>query len=184
MKNFKSVSRVFLMSAVLFAGGLTLSSCDKDEAMTPTPEVPAKQSMTYNYAFNTGQVGAGTAYAGMHANNITATLKIEELEANKSKLTVTLTNTMMGMEYMIHAHDAADPATTPNGTPYNESPNVDVLTTHIDGNGGTAMNTQEVNMSFAALTANYSGFFVVHDPTQAISTTDLTTYLFVGAFAR
>lgn len=184
MKNVKTVTRVFALAACLFAGGLTLSSCDKDEAMTPTPEAPAKQSMTYTYPFNTGQVGAGTAYDGMHPNTITATLKIEELEANKSKITVTLTNTMMGMEYMVHAHDAADPATTPNGTPYNESPNVDVLTTHVDGNGGTAMNTQEVNMSYAALTANYNGFFVVHDPTQAISTTDLTTYLFVGAFAR
>ncbi len=184
MKNFKSVSRVFVLVAVLFAGGIALSSCDKDEAVTPTPEVPAKKTMTYTYPFNTGQVGAGTAYAGTHAATITATLKIEELEANKSKLTVTLTNTMMGMEYMVHAHDAADPATTTNGTPYNESPNVDVLTTHVDGTGGVAMNTQEVNMSYAALTANYSGFFVVHDPTQAISTADLTTYLFVGAFAR
>lgn len=184
MKNVKTVSRVFALAAFLIAGGLSFSSCEKEEAMTPTPEAPAKKSMTYTYPFNTGQVGAGTAYDGMHPNTITATLKIEELEANKSKLTVTLTNTMMGQMYMVHAHDAADPATTPNGTPYNESPNVNVLTTHVDGNGGTAMSTQEVNMSYAALTASYSGFFVVHDPTQTISTTDLTTYLFVGAFAR
>ncbi len=184
MKNLTSVTRVFVLAAIFITSGLALSSCDKEEAMAPTPQAPAKQSMTYTYPFNTGQVGAGTAYAGTHPSTITATLKIEELEANKSKLTVTLTNTIMGLEYMVHAHDAADPATTPNGTPYNESPNVDVLTTHVHGTGGTAMNSQEVNMSFAALTATYNGFFVVHDPTQAISTTDLTTYLFVGAFAR
>ncbi len=182
MKNVNTRNRIFSLSALLLAGVLAFSSCKEDEAVTPT--VPAKKTMTYNYAFNTGQVGAGTAYAGSHPTNLTATLLVEELEASKSKITITLNNTMTGQEYMIHAHDAADPATTPNGTPYNESPNVNVLVTHINGNGGTMSSSQEVMMSFDDITANYNGFLVVHDPTQAISTTNLTTYLIVGAFAR
>lgn len=181
----KTSKKLFSLLGLVIVGGLLFSSCKKDEAMTPEPQAPAaKKSQTFTYAFNSGQLGAGTAYAGTHPNNITASLRLDEIDANNTRITVTLTNTQAGQEYMVHAHDAADPATTPNGTPYNESPNVNVLTTHVDGNGGTAMNSQDVMMSFDALTAQYNGFFVVHDPTQAISTTDLTTYLFVGLFAR
>lgn len=46
------------------------------------------------------------------------------------------------------------------------------------------MAENEPAISFTELTRNYEGFLVVHDPTQAISTVDLTTYLVVGAFAR
>ena len=34
------------------------------------------------------------------------------------------------------------------------------------------------------LVNTYEGFFVVHDPTQEISTVDLTTYLVLGLTAR
>ncbi|HCS21306.1 MAG TPA: hypothetical protein DIW47_12225 [Bacteroidetes bacterium] len=158
---------------------LVLSSCKKDE-----DEPVAMKSKTYNYAFNTGQVGAGTEYDGTHAKNLTAMITLDELSGGKTKVTVSLMNTMNGEMYMVHSHDAADPMSTPNGTPYNESPNANVLVGMVSGNGGTASYSQESNMSFDALTTQYNGFFVVHDPLQQVSTTDLSTYLIVAAFAR
>lgn len=161
---------------------VVLSSCKKDDDDEPTPT--AMKSSTYDYAFNTGQVGAGTAYSGTHANDLTGSIKLEEQADGKTKVTVTLNNTMNGETYMVHSHDAADASTTPNGTPYNETPNGNVLVGTVSGNGGTATYSQMSTMSYTELTSSYSGFFVVHDPTQAMSTTDLTTYLIVGAFAR
>jgi hypothetical protein len=53
----------------------------------------------------------------------------------------------------------------------------------IAGNGGTVSKDYTSTMSYNDLINNYpGGFFVVHDPTQAISTVDLTTYLIVGLF--
>lgn len=160
---------------------LVLSSCKKDE---DTADMPTYKSSSYDYAFNTGQVGAGTAYDGTHPKNLTAKLMLEEQADGKTKVTLTLMNTVEGEMYMVHAHDAADAATTPNGTPYNETPNSGVLVGMVNGNGGTASFSQVSSMSYTDLTTKYSGFLVVHDPTQGISTTDLTTYLVVGAFAR
>lgn len=160
---------------------LVLSSCSKDD---DTVEMPTYKSSSYDYAFNTGQVGSGTAYAGTHPKNLTAKLMLEEQADGKTKVTLTLMNTVDGEMYMVHAHDAADPASTPNGTPYNETPNSSVMVGMVNGNGGTATYSQVSSMSYADLTATYNGFLVVHDPTQSISTTDLTTYLVVGAFAR
>jgi len=157
-----------------------LTSCKKDN---DEPAV-AMKSKTFSYEFNTGQVAAGTAYDGTHAKNLTGTIMLEELSSGKTKVTVSLMNTMNGEKYMVHSHDAADAATTPNGTPYNETPNANVLVGMMTGNGGTATYSQESSMSYDALTTQYNGFFVAHDPTQQISTTDLTTYLIVGAFAR
>lgn len=148
----------------------TFSSCSKDAETT-----------TYNYAFNTGQVGSGTAYAGSHGS-VSATVKLTE-DGDQTIVTVTLMGTQNGQDYNVHVHDAADPTTTPNGTPYNETPNSAILVTTIAGNGGTVSKDYTSTMSFEALTTTYGGgFFVVHDPTQAMSTTDLTTYLIVGAF--
>ncbi len=159
---------------------ILLTSCKKDEEEKMEP----MQSKTFNYAFNTGQVGAGTAYDGMHSKDLMASLMLEEMSNGKTKVTVTLMNTQDGENYMVHSHDAADPATTPNGTPYNEVPNANVLVGVVEGNGGTATYSQESTMSYEQLTTSYEAFFVVHDPTQAMSTTDLTTYLVVGTFAR
>jgi hypothetical protein len=152
---------------------LGLSSCSED-----------LQTATYSYSFNTGALGAGTEYNGTHPDNLTASMTVTELEEGGSEISVTLTNTLDGETYMLHAHDAADPASTPNGTPYNETPNSDVFVQMLTGNGASATATQTTTLSYEEITTTYAGFFVVHDPTQAISTTDLQTYLIVGDFAR
>ncbi|MFN3528903.1 MAG: hypothetical protein ACK417_03150 [Bacteroidia bacterium] len=187
MKTYK----FFSIMGLLMAGVLSFSSCKKEE--TPEPQQPEMRTATFNYAFNTGQVGEGTAYNGMHPTNLTAKMTITEMNGNKAKVEVWLENTIEGESYMVHAHDAADPASTPNGTPYNESPNTNVLTLALKGGSAnhnhrvghsTAYGMQEANRSFDDLTTMYNAFFVVHDPTQPISTTDLSTYLVVGVFAR
>lgn len=166
------------------AVGMISCKKDDDEPMDPTPSTPTMMTATYNYEFNNGQVVSSAAYDGMHEDGLTASMKVDELSATQTKITVTLTNTVNGEMYMMHAHDAADPATTPNGTPYNETPNADVFVQMVDGNGGTVTVSQTINMSYTELTSNYNGFFVVHDPLQPISTTDISTYLVVGTFAR
>lgn len=174
MKKLSFLLGIGLITSALF------SSCKKKD-VEPDPEL---MQSTYMYEFNNGQVIASAAYDGMHPDNLTATMMVEEISATQTRITVTLMNTVNGQQYMIHAHDAADPATTPNGTPYNESPNAMVFSQHVHGNGATASVSQTVNMSYAQITASYNGFFVVHDPMQAISTTDISTYLVLGTFAR
>lgn len=174
-------TRLFL-PITLLTFGIAVSSCKKDDPQ-PEPE-PTMQTATYDYEFNNGQVVPSAAYMGPHADNLTASIKVEEVSASQSMITVTLNNTASGQTYNIHAHDAADPNTTPNGTPYNESPNANVFVQTLDGNGGSASVSQTVNMSFSEITTSYEGFFVVHDPMQAMSTTDISTYLVVGTFAR
>lgn len=142
------------------------------------------QKMSYTYNFNTGQIDPGFAYSGMHPMDLTATLTISELANNQSRVSVTLNNTEMGEMYMIHAHDMADPSTTPNGTPYNETPNSDVLSLMAEGTGNMVRVGQTSPMSYSMLTSNYDAFFVVHDPLQAISTVDPTTYVILGVFAN
>lgn len=141
-------------------------------------------STTFDYAFNTGQVNAAYTYSGSHSMDLSAKLTVTELADGNSRVSVKLMNTVDGETYMVHAHDQADPNSTPNGTPYNETPNSDVLATMINGNGGTAMNSQHSTMSYSELTTNYDAFFVVHDPLQTLSTTDPTTYVLLGVFAR
>lgn len=171
LRNFsRNASQVFI--ALALVGGL--ASCSKDDDVT---EEPAKKSMTYNYAFS-------DIYAGSHPTNFSAQMMVEEIDNSSCKITVTLMNTIDGQTYNVHAHDAADASTTPNGTPYNETPNANVFVQMIPGNGGSATASQTANMSYEQITASYEAFFVVHDPTQAMSTTDLSTYLVVGAFAR
>ncbi|GAB5416763.1 MAG: hypothetical protein Crog4KO_22520 [Crocinitomicaceae bacterium] len=149
----------------------------------PTPTTPMA-SQTYNYEFNNGQVVPSAAYMGSHSDNFYADMKVDEISASQSMISVTLHNTVDGETYMVHAHDAADPNTTPNGTPYNETPNSNVFTQMAMGNGGMVTVTQTVDMSFSELTSTYEGFFVVHDPLQGINTADISTYLVVGSFAR
>lgn len=174
----------FIMLTGLFLMGF--QSCDKDddddEIIVPT--TVAKMTSTYNYEFNNGQLISSAAYAGQHSDNITAVIVVDENSATTSTITVKLMNTINGEVYHIHAHDAADPATTPNGTPYNETPNSGVFTKMVTGNGGTVEVTQNVDKSYTEITTVYSGFLVVHDPLQAISTVDVSSYLVVGSFAR
>jgi hypothetical protein len=141
------------------------------------------ESKTYNYAFNTGQVAAAFAYSGSHPNTLSSMLKIQELADGTARVSVTLNNTLNGEMYMIHAHDMADPATTPNGTPYIEAPNADVLMKMAMGNGGSVYVNQFSTKTYTELTTSYEAFFVVHDPLQAITTTDPTTYVMLGVFA-
>lgn len=177
----KNLTHYLATAAVGFAVLMTATSCDNDEGdMNNGP----LRSMTYMYDFNNGQVVPAAPYEGTHMDNLMATMKVDELQDGGSRITVTLNNSVDGAMYMVHAHDAADPATTPNGTPYNESPNGNVFSQMIDGNGGTVSQSQNTSMSFDELTMNYNGFFVVHDPLQAISTTNISTYLVVGTFAR
>ena len=159
----------------MLASAFAFTACDKDD--DDKDKEDPKMSKTYAYTFS-------GSYEGDHPSNLSADLKITEIDDNSAKVEVTLRNTISGEMYMIHAHDAADPATTPNNTPYNETPNAQVLVQMATGNGGDVTVSQTANMSYAELTSSYEAFFVVHDPLQDISTTDLTTYLVVGGFAR
>lgn len=154
---------------------------DENDGSTDDPTL---MSETFNYEFNNGQVVASAPYSGMHMDNVTAQITVQEVSASEVEITVSVTNTVDDETYMIHAHNAADPATTPNGTPYDETPNGDVFSQMLTGNGGEASISQTVSMSYADITEDYEGFFVVHDPLQQLSTTDISTYLVVGTFAR
>jgi hypothetical protein len=141
-------------------------------------------SQMFMYDFNTGQVAPQYAYNGTHPSNLDGMLKVQALGDGTSRVSVMLNNTIDGEMYHVHAHDAADPNTTPNNTPYNETPNGAVCTFMVMGNGGMAGNSQISSMSLSDLSSVYEGFFVVHDPLQAITTTDPTTYVLLGSFAR
>ena len=147
---------------------------------------PEQRSETFTYSFNEGQLldNPDTAYEGEHPRNLSATVVVEEQLNGLATVMVTLNNTLDGQTYPVHSHDAADPATTPNGTPYDEAPNSQ-LSGMISGNGSDASTTFETSsITYMDLLNDYEGFFVVHDPTQDISTTDLTTYLILGLTTR
>lgn len=162
-----------LIMALLLS--VSITSCDDD---------PELDSSDFKYTIHNGQTVPSAAYAGSHATDFSVTIKVSEMENGKAMVRATLENTMDGQTYHIHSHDAADASSTPNGTPYLEAPNSDVLVQMVQGNGGTATASQESTMSYDELTSTYEGFFVVHDPLQDISTTDISTYLVVGSFAR
>lgn len=169
--GFRNILFLFALSTSIF-----MTSCGDDD--------PVLSDASYDYAFHNGQTVSVAPYTGLHPATLSANLQLMELEDGGTRITVTLMNTIDGETYRIHAHDGADPSSTPNGTPYNESPNADILAQNLEGNGGTASVSQDTDMSFNDLTMNYEGFFVVHDPLQAINTADITTYLIVGSFAR
>jgi hypothetical protein len=167
--NFKFAALMF--SAIMVLG---MTSCGGDDL----------QSKTFSYDFNTGQVAEAFAYSGDHSDDLSATIKVDELEDGGSEITITIDNTIDGETYRTHAHDMADAATTPNGTPYNETPNADVFAGAITGNGGSASLSNTSSLSYEEITTTYDGFFVVHDPLQDLSTVDPTTYVILGVFAR
>lgn len=180
---------LFKLPMMAIAAGLIFTACNKDEEdeMDGTDggtNDPALMSETFDYEFNNGQVVASAPYSGMHMDNLSAQMTVQEVSASEVEITVSVMNTVDGETYMIHAHNAADPGTTPNGTPYDETPNGDVFSQMLTGNGGEASISQTVSMSFADITEDYEGFFVIHDPLQQLSTTDISTYLVVGTFAR
>lgn len=157
---------------------LLVFSCTKEEEKGPL------KSKTYEYEFHNGQTVSTAPYLGIHLSNLSASIKLVELENGNTNITVTIKNSMNGQTYHTHAHDAADPSSTPNGTPYNESPNSDIFAQAIQGNGGEVSVTQEAKVPYNELISSYEGFFVVHDPLQEISTTNISSYLVVGSFAR
>lgn len=161
---------ILKLSLVLAIG---LTSCNKDK----------KRVEDFPYAFNTGQVAAAYTYSGTHPTNLSVDLKLEG-QKEGTMITLTINNSVNGEMYNTHAHDVADPATTPNGTPYNETPNSSVWVQMITGNGGSVSATQMTTMTVTELTETYEGFLVVHDPLQDMSTTDPTTYVVLGSFAR
>lgn len=160
----------------------SLAACSED-TMSPAVEL---DSETVSYQFNEGQLldDVNTAYRGEHDRNLNAEILIEEMDNGNAAVTITLNNTLNGADYPVHVHDAADPSTTPNGTPYNETPNTAIFAGAISGNGGTVSMTNETTVSYMELLNQYEGFFVVHDPTQEVSTIDLTTYLVLGVFGE
>ena len=170
MKNLK-IAGLFTFFILL------LGSCSEEEPFV-------SQESSFNYSLHNGQAIPSIPYAGVHPADFEAVLSIQENEDGTADVTVELMNTIIGATYHIHAHDAADPSTTPNSTPYDETPNSDLLAQMVEGNGNTVSVTQTTNMSYSEITSNYEGFFVVHDPLQLISTTDISTYLVVGSFAR
>ncbi len=189
MKNLISLHRNGLFALLLFA-----AACQHHEA--PAPAKPVLRTASFTYTFNTGQLGNGTAYEGEHPQNLTAVLSIEEMNASRCRVKLLINNIMEGKTYLVHTHNAADPLTTPNFTPYDESPNADILSMAITGAGHshgshghrlahtTAQGEQQSPFSFDYLTQQYEGFLVVHDPLKPLSTTDLKTYLVVNKFAR
>jgi len=182
MKNniIKWTAFIAILSFGLF------TACSDDSPTGVNGGMDGLQSETFNYAFNEGQLldDVDTAYRGDHSRNLTAEFEINEMENGNASITVTLNNTLSGEDYPVHLHDAADPATTPNGTPYDETPNGDLFAGAITGDGGSVSSTNETSMPYDELLNGYEGFVVVHDPTQDISTVDLTTYLVLGSFGQ
>ncbi|REL39036.1 hypothetical protein DYD21_03510 [Rhodohalobacter sp. SW132] len=181
-----TIQKLFSTPTLLLAIAATVlfTACSDDSPVAP--DDGELRTETYTYAFNEGQALGDneTAYRGEHVRNLSAELIIEEREDGNANVTVRLSNTADGETYPVHAHDSADPNTTPNGTPYDETPNGDVFAGGIDGNGGTASSTNETSISYDELINSYDGFLVVHDPLQDLSTVDLTTYLVLGVFGQ
>jgi len=167
LKNMLKVASIALVLSVAF------TSCNKDK----------NRVEDFNYTVNTGQLNAAWAYAGDHASNVTADIKLEG-QKEGTMITVTINNSVNGETYNVHAHDAAEATSTPNGTPYNEAPNAGVFVKQISGNGSAASASFLSTMSVTELTETYEGFLVVHDPLQTMSTTDPTTFIILGSFAR
>lgn len=140
-------------------------------AFTSCEEKVELRETEYNYAFHTG-------YTGSHANSLTADVKLNEMEDGTTKITVTLNNAINGETYNVHVHDAD--ASAAGG--YNPTPNSDIYATTITASGTTATKEMTSSKSYLELTNDYAGFFVVHDPLQAVDATDPTTFVVLGAF--
>jgi len=88
-----------LLTLSVLASRLALAtSCKKDDEdpMEGTALMPMDQSSTFDYKFNNGQVATGTHYNGMHKDDLTATMVVDQLTSGEAKISVTLTNTVDG----------------------------------------------------------------------------------------
>jgi len=182
MDSINKITQWFLLLTLSLT--VSLAGCSNDSDMTGGME--DLRSASFDYAFNEGQLldNVNTAYRGEHVRNVSAAVNIDELDNGNAAVTITLMNTLNNVDYPVHVHDAADPATTPNGTPYNETPNGAIFAGAVSGNGGSVSSTNNTDIAYDQLVNQYDGFFVVHDPTQDISTTELSTYLVLGVFAQ
>lgn len=178
--NFKSI--ITKATLALFIS-VSIISCKKDD---PEEIIVTEylDSHHYSYTYNTGQIAPTFAYTGAHPDDISVNIELEEQDNGDTKITVTINNSIDGETYNVHVHDMADASSTPNGTPYEEVPNGNIFAKQIVGNGGSASASNTSSMSASQLTANYDGFFVIHDPLQAVSTTDPGTFVVLGVFAR
>ena len=173
------IKNIIINSLLLFTLLAAFSACQKQD------DVKQMESKTFTYDFNTGQVAAVYAYdpsVGTHPSTLKAELTLDEMENDMTKVTVKLLNPVAGETYMVHSHVKADPSTTPNNTPYLETPDATVFAMPITAAEGEKSFTS--NMSFEKLTTEYEAFLVVHDPLQPVTTTDPTTYVILGNFAR
>ena len=152
-------------------------SCNKDDDSTED-----EPDYLYEYSFNEGQALEQAAYQGDHNRNMTAQLKLRPVDTGGTLLEVTLTHTVEGETYPVHAHDAAE--NTNHGNPYNLSVNSEVMDQNPVGNGGTVTISHYSPLSRDSISKNYNGYFVVHDPLQDMNTADPTTFLILGKFAR
>lgn len=158
-----------------------LLSCEKGG----NTEEADQELSRYSYRLNNGEAKAGTAYRGQHSTDFSARLEVKEAANGKLLLQVTLHNTRAGETYLVHAHDAADSAQTPQGLPYREEPNTDLLALQIQGNGGTISQSQETAAySYEEIVSDYQGFLIVHDPLQPVAIADWSSFLSLGTFAR
>ncbi len=160
--NFKNLFLLLAVSMTVF-----MTSCSDDDF----------ESESFDYSLSAD-------YVGTHETDYSVTMELTEMENGNTMIELTLENTVEGETYNLHAHDAADAATTPNGTAYNEMANATIFAQAVEGNGGSVTVSQEATMSFTDLTTTYEGFFVSHDPLQEVSTSDAATFLVVAAFAR
>lgn len=156
--------RIIIVLPLLFT--VLFGACKKDDD-------EERATKTYSYTFNVGAIGE--SYVGTHPKTMASQVTITEQANGKSKLTVMLTNTLSGKTYNVHFHEAMAGSTPP----YNQTPRYIITVT---GNGSTAINAVVLSDSFETLTAAFKGFYVVHDPTQTLSTTDFKTFLIVGAY--
>ena len=149
-----------------------LTACQQNELFVP-------QSKARVYAFNTGQVDNSYAYTGTHRDDFTVELTLTEREDQKTEIKVIIVNALAGETYSVGAYDKVDPATN-NGLPFSATPNTAILSETIIDKGVTFVSDQ----SFDELVNNYEGFLIIHDPLQAISGTDPSTYLILGDFTK
>lgn len=138
----------------------------------------ALRSETFNYTFNNGAMGSGTAYNGTHDRSLSAQIKIEELQDGRTSFSAILNGTIPGAVYKVHIHDYQSPV-APSFLPYKTTPNISILATDVVGNGATAVSGGISTMGYDQFINAYKGILIVHDP-AVFSVTSMSTFLVFG----
>jgi hypothetical protein len=158
---------------------LAFAACSEKED-APGPQY---RQRVFNYDFNKGQVVGFSGYAGTLDKSLRATLTLDELPKDSTRITLNLINTKPGVPYFTGAFDATD--TTDFG--YALYPNARVFSKFIAGTGGNVSTFQLVNKRFDSLVNNYNGYLVVQDTTYGVGMSDSlssSAFLIFGTFAR